>query len=168
MGGKHGKHGKRKSARQRMVAARSRNHGAVPHGDLRAISVAGDAGVRRGEADAASGGSQGMTQALGAVPGFSRRSAPTFGLKQEDHFNDQGKAGAAGAREKIHEKITADIIKKDRELVRILPEEQREQIIRVIEGNQRSRDYRHDIVSSALDADKMDYLLRDAYFAGVE
>ena len=43
----------------------------------------------------------------------------------------------------------------------------RNEVAEIIEGT-RSRDYRRDIVSSSLDADKMDYLSRDALFAGVK
>ena len=48
----------------------------------------------------------------------------------------------------------------------LLSDTEREQITSIIGGG-RTSDYRRDIVSSDLDADKMDYLLRDAHFAGV-
>jgi len=68
--------------------------------------------------------------------------------------------------EKIHEKITVDIITETEAFKRILDEEQRAVVRSIIAGGG-PRDYRRDIVSSNLDADKMDYLLRDAYYAGV-
>ena len=70
-------------------------------------------------------------------------------------------------QEKIHEKLTIDIVKNDLELRRILTTKEREFIVEMIEGDSR-RDFRRDIVSSDLDADKMDYLVRDSYFAGVK
>ena len=69
--------------------------------------------------------------------------------------------------EKIHEKVTVDIINKDSEIRNVLTVEEREFVIEMIEGKP-NRDFRRDIVSSDLDADKMDYLLRDSYFAGVK
>ena len=69
--------------------------------------------------------------------------------------------------EKIHEKVTVDIIKKDSEISDILTVEERQFIVEMIEGKE-TRDFRRDIISSDLDADKMDYLLRDSYFAGVK
>ena len=69
--------------------------------------------------------------------------------------------------EKIHEKVTVDIIKNDSEICEILSCEERQFVVEMIEGKP-TRDFRRDIVSSDLDADKMDYLLRDSYFAGVK
>ncbi|RKU11452.1 hypothetical protein C6502_08775 [Candidatus Poribacteria bacterium] len=69
--------------------------------------------------------------------------------------------------EKIHEKVTVDIINKDSEIGHVLTVEERQFVVEMIEGKQ-TRDFRRDIVSSDLDADKMDYLLRDSYFAGVK
>ena len=71
-------------------------------------------------------------------------------------------------REKIHEKITVDIIQTDPEINTILCNEERDFVIEMIEGKEKRWDWRRDIVSSELDADKMDYLLRDSYFAGVK
>ncbi|MCE2402850.1 HD domain-containing protein [Candidatus Poribacteria bacterium] len=71
-------------------------------------------------------------------------------------------------REKIHEKITVDIIQTDPEIKTILCDEERDFVIEMIEGKEKKWDWRRDIVSSELDADKMDYLLRDSYFAGVK
>ena len=83
-----------------------------------------------------------------------------------DKYYDRSAVGEAAAIEKIHEKITVDIIEKDSEVASLLSAEDRNAIARIISGG-RTRDYRRDIVSSDLDADKMDYLLRDAHFAGV-
>ena len=71
------------------------------------------------------------------------------------------------ALEKIHEKITVDIIRYNSEIGAVLGENEREFVVEMI-GGAIKKDFRRDIVSSDLDADKMDYLLRDAYFAGVK
>lgn len=68
--------------------------------------------------------------------------------------------------EKIHEKITVDIIRSDPQIKNILKNDC-EFVIDMIQGKP-TRDWQRDIVSSELDADKMDYLLRDSYFAGVK
>ncbi|MCC7104579.1 MAG: HD domain-containing protein [Chloroflexi bacterium] len=83
-----------------------------------------------------------------------------------DRYYDPGTVGPAAVREKIHEKITMDIIGQIPAIAGRLDDGDRELVIEIIRGG-RLRDYRRDIVSSNLDADKMDYLLRDAYFAGV-
>jgi len=67
---------------------------------------------------------------------------------------------------KIHEQVTVDIITKDREIARILTRNEREYITGIIRSSKK-HNFRRDIVSSSLDADKMDYLLRDSYFCGV-
>ena len=71
-------------------------------------------------------------------------------------------------REKIHEKITVDIIQTDPEIKTILCDKERDFVVEMIEGKEKKWDWRRDIISSELDADKMDYLLRDSYFAGVK
>ena len=70
-------------------------------------------------------------------------------------------------REKIHEQITVDIIRTDSEIANILKSNERDFVIDMIQGKEAS-DWRRDVISSELDADKMDYLLRDTYFAGVK
>ena len=85
-----------------------------------------------------------------------------------EHLLDKYVPEEEGApREKIHEKVTVDIINKDSEIGAILGDEERQFIVELIEGKP-TRDFRRDIVSSDLDTDKMDYLLRDSYFAGVQ
>ena len=69
--------------------------------------------------------------------------------------------------EKIHEKITVDIIQTDPKISEILDRDL-DFVVEIIEGSKKIRDWHRDIVSSELDADKMDYLLRDSYFAGVK
>ena len=70
-------------------------------------------------------------------------------------------------KKKIHEKVTVDIVENDEEICEILSDEERQFVVDMIQGKP-TRDFRRDIVSSDLDADKMDYLLRDSYFAGVK
>ena len=69
--------------------------------------------------------------------------------------------------EKIHEKITVDIVESDPQIDEILNGDERRFVIDMIQG-QEAWDWRCDVVSSELDADKMDYLLRDSYFTGVK
>ena len=69
--------------------------------------------------------------------------------------------------EKIHEKITVDIVQSDPQIDEILSENERQFVIAMVQG-QESWNWRCDVVSSELDADKMDYLLRDSYFTGVK
>ena len=83
-----------------------------------------------------------------------------------DRLYVQSKVGPAASREKIHEKVTADIIRKVPEIAERLRDDQRDRVVRIIEGGG-AQDFLRAIVSSSLDADKMDYLLRDAYYAGV-
>ena len=85
-----------------------------------------------------------------------------------EHLLDQHQQVEGGSPlEKIHEKITVDIIQNDSEICEILSDDEHQFVIEMIEGKP-TRDFRRDIISSDLDADKMDYLLRDSYFAGVK
>ncbi len=83
----------------------------------------------------------------------------------DDYY--QPPEGTTGIREKIHERLTMDIISHEPSISEILSRQQREAVCQMIQGSNR-RDMKRDIVSSDLDADKIDYLLRDAYHAGVK
>ena len=83
----------------------------------------------------------------------------------DEHAPDRTDMGST--REKIHEKITVDIIRTDSDIRNILNKDERDFVATMIQG-QDTQDWQRDIVSSELDADKMDYLLRDSYFAGVK
>ena len=72
-----------------------------------------------------------------------------------------------GAREKIHEQITVDIVTNEPSIVGNLSDQQKEAVCLIIQGTTR-KDVRRDVVSSNLDADKIDYLARDAHYAGVK
>ncbi len=66
--------------------------------------------------------------------------------------------------EEIHEDVTVRLIQNSDELNSILSPELRSDVVAVLT----KQDIRRDIVSGPLDADKLDYLLRDAYYAGVK
>ena len=84
-----------------------------------------------------------------------------------EHLLDENAPDKEQVREKIHEKITVDIVRTDPEIRDILSEEECDFVADMIQG-QDTQDWQRDIVSSELDSDKMDYLLRDSYFAGVK
>ena len=78
-----------------------------------------------------------------------------------------GENNEGETRQKIHEQITVDIVRGDPEINAILSGRERDFVVDMIQGKEAS-DWRRDVISSELDADKMDYLLRDSYFAGVK
>jgi HD superfamily phosphohydrolase len=84
-----------------------------------------------------------------------------------DRHYDREELGEVGPAEKIHERLTVDIIQRDRELAKILGDDLRHAIVQLI-SEPATRNFKRDIVSSSVDADKMDYLLRDSHFAGVQ
>jgi len=71
-------------------------------------------------------------------------------------------------KEKIHEKITAKIIENNKELGNLLSVDDKKNIIGLLSGDKIDISLMKEIVSGPLDADKMDYLLRDSYFCGVK
>lgn len=79
-------------------------------------------------------------------------------------YSDKGQSENAY---KIHESITADIIRQDEELNRHIRQSDRDKIIKIL-GSGYGDPLLHAIVSGPLDADKQDYLLRDSYFCGVK
>jgi hypothetical protein len=84
-----------------------------------------------------------------------------------DRHYDREALHDLGSRGKIHEQITVQLIAGNAEIASVLSEEERRAVLELLwESTQ--RDFKHDIISSSLDADKMDYLLRDSYFAGVQ
>jgi hypothetical protein len=70
--------------------------------------------------------------------------------------------------EKIHEQITQRLIESDSELKNILSPSEIGMVIGLLNGNKMDYSIMKEIVSGPLDADKMDYLLRDSYFCGVK
>ena len=83
-----------------------------------------------------------------------------------DRFGKRDKLKPEQTEHKIHEAVTAEIIRTDRELSKHVEEPIREQVIRLL-GKWDGRPVMKQIVSGPLDADKQDYLLRDSYFCGV-
>lgn len=71
-------------------------------------------------------------------------------------------------QEKIHESITMRIIEQNKDLHKFLSEEEIKKIKGLLSGNSVDFPLMKDIVSGPIDADKMDYLLRDSYFCGVK
>ncbi len=68
---------------------------------------------------------------------------------------------------KIHEAITADIIRSNDELSRYIRPYDLDKIIKILASGY-GDPLLHSIVSGPIDADKQDYLLRDSYFCGVK
>ena len=70
-------------------------------------------------------------------------------------------------KEKVHEIVTAELIRNDADLRRNIGEAPCEAVIDLLQGRH-SQPLERGIVSGPLDADKQDYLLRDSYFCGVK
>lgn len=66
-----------------------------------------------------------------------------------------------------HELMSILIIKFNKELRKFMSNSEREEIIKILQKHEK-RFLEKDIVSGPLDADKLDYLLRDTYFTGVK
>jgi len=66
-----------------------------------------------------------------------------------------------------HELVSILIIKFDKELNKLLSDDEKEEIIKILQKH-KNRFLEKDIISGPLDADKLDYLLRDSYFTGVK
>jgi HD superfamily phosphohydrolase len=92
-------------------------------------------------------------------PPFSHVSEPVL-----DEFCDP--KVRAPSEDKTHEKVTLDVIRFSRSLSRVMPPSLREEVIRLLSDVNRDTIPKQ-IVSGPLDADKMDYLLRDSMKCGV-
>ena len=66
-----------------------------------------------------------------------------------------------------HELLSIILIQQNDEIKKIISKEDIQKVISLIQVNNK-RSIEHDIVSGPLDVDKIDYLLRDGYFAGVK
>ena len=75
--------------------------------------------------------------------------------------------GDGQTRDKIHELVTALMIRHNPELLEILGQSRCEKVAKLLEAGYGERVLRS-IVSGPLDADKQDYLLRDSNFCGVQ
>ena len=87
--------------------------------------------------------------------------------KSLDIFADRSSLPAAQKKEKIHELITANLIHQDKDLERILGKDRVGKIVKLLSDGWDGEPILRSIVSGPLDADKVDYLLRDTYFCGV-
>ncbi|MBI3582621.1 MAG: HD domain-containing protein [Nitrospinae bacterium] len=81
-------------------------------------------------------------------------------------YYDKAKIDIGNNREKIHELVTFDIIKNNEELGELISDK-REKILDILQ-KKKPKNFKSDIVSGPLDADKLDYLLRDNYHTGVK
>ncbi len=91
---------------------------------------------------------------------FSHVSEPLL-----QRYSDKAKLKVK-SQDEVHELISWGIIKNNRELARLLSEEERENIVGLLSGTYGYSLYK-DIVSGPIDVDKQDYLLRDSHFCGV-
>ena len=88
-----------------------------------------------------------------------------FSHISEDILDTYSDSNSQQATYKIHESITADIIRQNEGLC--IHSADREKIVKVLSSGYGDPMF-HSIVSGPLDADKQDYLLRDSYFCGVK
>jgi uncharacterized protein len=81
------------------------------------------------------------------------------------HVSEQVLDQISGARN-VHEAISVALIRTDEDLREALGAENCDAAADLVEGGRQTVE--RDIVSGATDADKLDYLLRDTYFAGAK
>lgn len=81
-------------------------------------------------------------------------------------FADRNSLPADQKNEKIHELITANLIRRDKTIIKVVGEDIVETVVRLL-NNWDGDPVMQAIISGPLDADKLDYLLRDSYFCGV-
>ncbi len=84
-----------------------------------------------------------------------------------DWFGDRTVLQSHQKQHKIHEAVTAEIIRTDPELNRLITGVERDAVIDLLTKGH-GRPVLRQIISGPLDADKQDYLLRDSYFCGVQ
>ena len=87
-----------------------------------------------------------------------------FSHVSEELFSSHVDGTFAG--EKIHEQLTLDVVRWS-DIAECLDPGDATEIERLIFSTHLN-DFRRQVISSNLDADKMDYLLRDSYFTGVK
>ena len=85
----------------------------------------------------------------------------------EDQMDDRKKILKKYNAQNVQELLSILLIENNDELKRILSDTERDGIIDLLNKGAR-RSIEKDIISGPLDVDKFDYLLRDAYFAGVK
>ena len=84
-----------------------------------------------------------------------------------ERYADPDRLGPDRKREKIHEVITAQMIRNDKDLVRIVGQDTCGAVAALLSEGHGPPALRS-LVSGPLDADKQDYLLRDSLFCGVQ
>ena len=84
-----------------------------------------------------------------------------------ERYADRSKLSPEQKKEKIHELVTAHLIKHDPDIVKIIGEDTADEIVKLLSVGH-GQPVMKAIVSGPLDADKQDYLLRDSLFCGVE
>ena len=82
------------------------------------------------------------------------------------HVSEEILKGVSGKKQ-AHELLTFRIIKASKLLAGPLSDNEREEIVGILEGT-RGDSLSRGIISGPLDVDKQDYLLRDSYFCGVK
>jgi HD superfamily phosphohydrolase len=85
-----------------------------------------------------------------------------------ERYADRSKLPLDQRKEKIHELVTAHLIKNDPDILRIVGAETCDEIVKLLSEEGHGQPAMRAIVSGPLDADKQDYLLRDSLFCGVE
>ncbi|MEW6203542.1 MAG: HD domain-containing protein [bacterium] len=91
-----------------------------------------------------------------------------FSHISEDILEKYSKHDCDTDKEKIHEKITIKLIENNKELGELLSSHEKDKIIGLLSGKMVDFTLMKEIISGPIDADKMDYLLRDSYFCGVK
>jgi hypothetical protein len=76
------------------------------------------------------------------------------------------KKGKPSEKEKIHEVVAHEVIMNDKFLAKLISKDMREKVTQLLKDGYGDQVLK-DIVSGPLDADKMDYLLRDSLYCGV-
>lgn len=86
-----------------------------------------------------------------------------------ERFSDPARSATSTSSIKRawHEVIGCDIVREDPSLSTALGDDLQARVCELLQPSAERR-FQRDIISSGLDADKLDYLVRDAYFAGVE
>jgi HD superfamily phosphohydrolase len=84
-----------------------------------------------------------------------------------ERYADRTRLPTDQKQEKIHEVITAHLIRSDPEIVKILGQDLCNQVVKLLSAGH-GQPALKSIVSGPLDADKQDYLLRDSRFCGVQ
>ncbi|MBN2563013.1 MAG: HD domain-containing protein [Phycisphaerae bacterium] len=83
-----------------------------------------------------------------------------------ERYGNRSTLASGQKKEKIHELMTAWMIRHDPEIIRIIGQDTCDEIAKLL-GEGHGQPANRAIVSGPLDADKQDYLLRDSRFCGV-